>query len=238
MNARLRRRFEMAARVRDFLRAHATAGTGAQAKALARLEELLQRADTLTAQQRAGVVAQQSATGHRMQLRRALQGKLLRHLVAVGAVAAKHNAELAAQFRPPPHGASQQTLLTAARGMVQQATAQKDLLVSVGMSEQLVDDLSQALAAFEQTLEASRAGRRDHVGASADLQAVASEISDQVRLLDGLVRYQFGGNAELMGAWASARNVPGPFRSHGETPAGEAQPQAPEPGSDAVQPAA
>jgi hypothetical protein len=26
-------------------------------------------------------------------------------------------------------------------------------------------------------------------------------------LLDGLVRYQFGENAELMGAWASARNV-------------------------------
>jgi len=34
-----------------------------------------------------------------------------------------------------------------------------------------------------------------------------------VRLLDGLVRYRFGDNAELMGAWASARNVEGPFRA-------------------------
>jgi hypothetical protein len=35
-------------------------------------------------------------------------------------------------------------------------------------------------------------------------------------LLDGLVRYRFGDNAELMGAWASARNVLGPFRSKAE----------------------
>ena len=34
-----------------------------------------------------------------------------------------------------------------------------------------------------------------------------------MRLLDGLVRYRFGDNVELMGAWASARDVEGPFRS-------------------------
>jgi len=36
---------------------------------------------------------------------------------------------------------------------------------------------------------------------------VAAEIVEQVRLLDGLVRYRFGNNAALMGAWASAWNV-------------------------------
>jgi len=43
-------------------------------------------------------------------------------------------------------------------------------------------------------------------------------------LLDGLVRYRFGENAELMGAWASARNVEGPFRSKAEPPAGSVTP--------------
>jgi len=38
-------------------------------------------------------------------------------------------------------------------------------------------------------------------------------------LLDGLVRYRFGDNAELMGAWASARNVGGPVRSKTEAEA-------------------
>ena len=50
------------------------------------------------------------------------------------------------------------------------------------------------------------------MGASADLVAVAADIAEQVRLLDGLVRHRFGDNAEPMGAWASARNVLGPFK--------------------------
>lgn len=232
MNATLRRRLERAIRVRDFIRAHRTDGAG-EATALTGLEELIQRADVLAAQQRAGVVATRAATMQREELRHVLQSTLLMYLAAVGAVAAKGNTELAPQFHLPPQGASNQAFLTAVRGMLQQATAQKDLLVSRGMSAQLVDDLTATLTKFEQTLEATRAGRRDHVGASADLESVLSEITEQVRLLDGLVRYRFGDNAELMGAWASARNVLGPFRSQvekGETPAAA--------GPDAVAPAA
>jgi hypothetical protein len=218
MNATLRRRLERAVRVRDFIRAHRTDGAG-EATALTRLEELIQRADVLAAQQRAGRVATRAASMQRAELRHVLQSKLLIYLAAVGAVAAKGNTELAPQFHLPPSGTSNQAFVTAARGMLQQATAQKDLLVSRGMSPQLVDDLTATLAKFEQTLEATRAGRRDHVGASADLESVLSEITGQVRLLDGLVRYRFSDNAELMGAWASVRDVLGPFRSKSEPPA-------------------
>ena len=62
--------------------------------------------------------------------------------------------------------------------------------------------------------------QREHFEASADLEAVAAEIAEQVRVLDGLVRYRFGDNAELMGAWASAPNVLGPFKPKGESGAG------------------
>ena len=58
------------------------------------------------------------------------------------------------------------------------------------------------------------------VHASADLEAITAEIGEQVRLLDGLVRYRFGDNAELMGAWGSARNVVGPVRSSAEPEGG------------------
>ena len=34
-------------------------------------------------------------------------------------------------------------------------------------------------------------------------------------MLDKVVRYRFGDNAELMGAWESARNVAGSFQSPG-----------------------
>jgi len=225
MLAVLRRRLEMAVRVRDFLLAHRAEGIqGAEAAGLARLEELIARAEVLAGQQRAGVLARRGSTEQRAEVRRALQSQLLRYLSAVGRVAARQNTELGAQFRLPATRATNQAFLTLARGMLTKATEQKDLLVSRGMSEQLLGDLAAALTAFEQTLEATRAARREHVGASADLDAVFSEISQQVRLLDGLVRYRFGDNAELMGAWASARNVEGPFRSKAEPAAGSVTP--------------
>ena len=44
-------------------------------------------------------------------------------------------------------------------------------------------------------------------------------------MLDGLVRYRFGENAELMGAWASPRSVGGPVRSKAEPEAGAGEEQ-------------
>lgn len=225
MDARLRRRLEMAVRAREFLRAHRTDGVAEQA-ALARLEELVQRAEALAAQQRAGIVATRAATEMRAEVRRALRSKLLLYLSAVGGVAASENTELAAQFRLPRVGPNQ-AFVTMARGMLEKATAHKELLVQRGMSDQLLTDIAAAIEEFEQTLEATRAGRREHVGASADLRAVMAEVSEQVKVLDAIVRYRFGDNAELMGAWASAHNVAGPFRSRtepaggGETPGTE-----------------
>ena len=221
MRATLRRRLERAVRVRDFLRAHKT--EGAEAVALTRLEDLVTRVETLTAQQVAGLVARQGSVDQRKQVRAELHGKLLRYLAGVGAVAAKENAQLAAQFRLPKERTANLTLVTLARGMLEKAIEHKDLLAKRGLSESVLTDITAALEEFEQTLEASRAARREHVGASGDLKMVLSEISEQVRLLDGLVRYRFGDDAELMTAWASARNVLGPFRSRGEAAAGGGQ---------------
>jgi hypothetical protein len=215
MNATLRRQIERAMRVRDFLRAHKTEGV-AEAAGVTRLEELLTRAEVLAGQQMSGLIAARAATAQRERVRDALNAKLLRFLAGVAAVARKESAELAAQFRLPQHRVPNQALVTMARGMLEHATAQKDLLLARGMSETLLAEIAAAVAEFETKREATRTGRRDHVGASADLDAIASEIGEQVRLLDGLVRYRFGDNAELMGAWASARNVVGPFRSHAE----------------------
>ncbi|HUK22774.1 MAG TPA: hypothetical protein VLV45_14625 [Gemmatimonadales bacterium] len=211
MNATLRRRFEMAVRVRDFLRAHPIDGA-AEGAALADLEALIERADTLASQQRAGVVASRAATEQRLKVRGALHADLLRYLAGVGIVAARENAELGAQFRLPELRSSHQAFLTMVHGMLEKATAVKDLLVKRGMSATLLDDLAAAVAEYEKTLEATRAAHRDHVGAGGDLREVAAQISEQVKLLDGLVHYRFGKNAELMTAWAAVKNVLGPFK--------------------------
>jgi hypothetical protein len=61
VNAIVRRRLEMAARVRDFLRTHKLDGVG-EGLGLAKLEELLTRAEVLANQQRSGLVATRAAT--------------------------------------------------------------------------------------------------------------------------------------------------------------------------------
>ena len=212
MRTDLRRRLEMAVRVRDFFRTHQMDGATRDG-AVARLEQLVQRAELLATKQRDGVITTRGTAQQRATVRRILQSKLLRYLSAVGAAAARENPELAAQFRLPRPSGSNQAFLTWARGMLDKATANRDALIGRWMSAKLLDDLATALTEFEQTLEATRAARLDHVGATADLEAVLSEISEQVRVLDGLVRYRFGDDEELMGAWASAHNVVGPSKS-------------------------
>ncbi len=196
MNAQLRRRLEMAARARDFLRAHQMEGVG-QDLGLTKLEQLLEHAENLATQQRVGVAVERSAVKQRQELRRVLQPRILGYLSAVGAVVGTQNAELAEQFRMPPPNTTHQGLLTMSRAILERATAQKELLVKLGMSEQVLDELTTALGQYEDTLQATSAGRREHVG----------DISKQLRLLDKVVRYRFGDNAELMGAWESARNA-------------------------------
>jgi len=43
----------------------------------------------------------------------------------------------------------------------------QDVLVKRGMAEQRLGDLALALGEFEQTIEATRVGKREHIGASA-----------------------------------------------------------------------
>jgi hypothetical protein len=213
----LRRRLEMAERVRDFLRAHQTDGVG-EGLGLAKLEQLLQRAEALAEQQKLGMAMTRSATKHRREVRKALLRKILRYVRVVGAVAAKQKGELGNRFPLPNENTSQKDLVASGRATLDTATAQKDVLVGLGMAPQVLDMLTAALDEFEQTLAATREGRREHAGASAELQTIGAEISEQVRLLDGVVQFRFGDNPELMGAWASARNVLGPFKPKTETP--------------------
>jgi len=47
---------------------------------------------------------------------------------------------------------------------------------------------------------------------------VTSEVGDLVRLLDGLNRYRFRDQPELLAAWQSVIDVLGPFRPKGSEP--------------------
>lgn len=174
MNTMVRRKLEMAARVREFSRTHPSADPSYEL-VLGRLEERLARAEATAARQHEGLAAARAARLRRSELRRVVHSQLLRYLVAVGSVAGKSNAELGEKLKLPQGNAPHRTFLTAVKGLLTTAQGQRQLLVSEGMSATLLEDLARMVGEFETATEAARSGRREHIGARADLELVSAE---------------------------------------------------------------
>src|SRR5690349_19460775 len=82
MNTAVRRKLDMAARVREFVRAHAATEPG-YTPVVTRLDELLGQAEAILARQHQGIVAARGATAQRGDLRRTIHSQLVHYLVAV-----------------------------------------------------------------------------------------------------------------------------------------------------------
>jgi hypothetical protein len=207
MKALTRRKLEMGERALEFSRTHPDASPG-YAAALARLEERLVRGEQLAAQQREGILRVRTATAAKRDLRRAVKRSHIRHLARVADVAAKEAPDLAPEkFRLPRASNPYLAFRTAVRGMAAEAEARKELLVKHGLSETVLGALTKALDEFDAAAEQGAQGRLAHVGASADLDAVADEVVQIVHVMDGLNRYRFEKQPELLAAWESASNV-------------------------------
>lgn len=227
MEAKSRRKIEMGSRALDFSRSHPDASPG-YAAAVARLEERLEHAEQVANQQREGLLEVRAATARKRELRRSMRQAHLSHLAQVAKVAARELPDLAQKFVFKPGTTTYLAFRTAARGMAAEAQNQKEALVKHGLVETVLENLTQALDQFDVALERGSAGRQAHVGASAELHAVADEIVQVVRVMDGLNRYRFMNDAELLAAWDSASNVLATPRSSADTkPApGEIRPAA------------
>jgi hypothetical protein len=114
---------------------------------------------------------------------------------------------MVAEFDLPAGNETTEVFRAFAHRMLDHGQARKELLVKHGLTDTLLDDFTAALAEFDEAVDASSEGRREQVGARAELRAVSDELIVLVDLLDGLNRYRFSGNAELQAAWASARKV-------------------------------
>ena len=165
----------MGTRALDFSRAHPDASPG-YAAAVTRLEALLARADQVAGQQREGQLEVRAATARKKELKRSMQQAHLSHLAQVAKVAAREVPELAQKLVLRPRTRTYLAFRTAARGMAAEAQSQKEVLVKHGLVETVLDNLVQALDQFDAAVESGAEGRRAHVGASAELTAVADEV--------------------------------------------------------------
>jgi hypothetical protein len=224
MDTEVRRKLDMAARVREFTRARAATEPG-YVPVLDQLDQLLTRADAILARQYQGRVAATGARAHRIELRRMLHAQLVHYLVAVGALASRDRADVAARFKLPSTNATNAAFVTAVESLLAAGTEQKDLLVQAGMSPTLLDELQKMLDEFQTASEAARTARREHIGARADLAVITAALVEQVGLVDGLTRYRFGNDPEMMAEWRAARQRLGAPRP----PAPPSTPPAPAP---------
>src|ERR1043166_9660664 len=208
METGVRRKLDMFARVREFVRARSSTEPG-YTPALGQFEESLTRAEAIASRQQEGRTAERAARAQRKELRRVLHFQVIHYLVAVGSLAAKDRIELAERFKLPDSGMTNSAFLAAVKALVAVAVSEKELLVQAGMMPTLLDDLGRMVSEFETALEEIRTGRREHIGARADLDVITAELMDRVSVLDGITRYRFGDQPEVMAEWNAAKRVPG-----------------------------
>jgi hypothetical protein len=206
MERRIRRRKNMAVRVRDFSRANPSTDPAFVA-ALGRLDQGILKLTELENAQTGGFTSKHSATTRRRELRRRLREGLLRHLVTVGQDIALGHPEIRDVFRLPEHNITTGAFQSQARKLLEEGVARKDLLLEHGLSPQLLDDLKVAVDEFDASVAASNDGLLGHVMARAALKRVSDEIMQLVEIMDGINRYRFVGQPELMAAWESAKHV-------------------------------
>jgi hypothetical protein len=205
MDRRIRRKKNMAVKVRDFSRANPSTNPAFVA-AVGRLDEGILKLTELENTQAGGFTSKHSATVRRRGLRRRVRDGLLRHLVSVAQDGAAKHPELDG-FRLPEHNITTGAFQVQARKLLDQGVARKDLLLECGLSPELLDDLKAMLDQFDASVAATNDGLLGHVMASAALKLVSDEIMQIVAIMDGINRYRFEGQPELMAAWESAKHV-------------------------------
>jgi hypothetical protein len=205
MHIDIRRKLEMAGRVRDFCRTH-PGHTPGHAAAIQRLEQLLARAEALAQQQVAGRLAVSSAVMNKEEYRQEIHDTI-GLLAMLALVAAQEEPGLAGGITRPRPKLSHRAYLTRARVVANTFATHRALLTRYGMTDDLLTHLFAALDGFEQALREKNAGRAAHVGARADLEAVTADIMLMIGRLDALNQFYYRNNAEALAAWRSARDV-------------------------------
>jgi hypothetical protein len=186
------------------------------------LKENRARAEMLATQQRAGQLDAKAATSRRSKLRARIHHHMLVPLAKVASSAAAEEPEVDKLFRLPRLNSRTLVWRAAARGMVAEADARKELFLRHGMTDALLTELVSALAEFDGTTDRGNTGRGVHVGATAELSEVIREGMRKVDVFDGLNLYRFRDQPEKLAHWESVKNVPTPSTGKEAPPAGEA----------------
>ena len=125
------------------------------------------------------------------------------------------------KFAIPAQKLSNARFQAVARKMLEQGQAEQELLVKHGLTGTLLNDLAAAVAELDASVSETLEGKQGHVLASRELRAVSEEVMLLVGMMDGVNRYRFQRDTQLLEAWDSAKHVVvGPQTMRAEAPSG------------------
>src|SRR4051794_28761701 len=214
MDSRTRRIVELGKRVSSFFADHTDQVPG-DLPPLARLNEILAKVEQLMIQQSDGIKEVRSATAQKQEWRRKIRRNHLPQFGRIGEAAGVERPDLTKKLELPAEALPYLAFRSAVQGILAEAQNQMELLTRYGLVEPAPKSLADAVAKFDEAVERTERGRRAHVGARAEMAALADEILQKVRQLDGLARYRFASDVEAFAAWRSASNRFGPQRGSG-----------------------
>lgn len=207
MDDKIRRNLEMGLRVRDFGATHAAlypAGSRG-AELLDALGPLLDRLDTLAAEQASGVTNAREAT----KAKAAARAKLKKSLTAIQLTAEGLKVKMpgVADIFRLPNKITDQSLLASARAFAKDALPRQAEFITLKMPASFIADLEANIAHFETTATESRTAKEARIAATAEMVAVMQEVLDIIEELRAYTRNALSGNEGLLNAWQAASRV-------------------------------
>ena len=125
-----------------------------------------------------------------------------------------------------------------ARTLLDKGVAQRELLLQHGLGETLLDDLRQAVNELDASEEETVASMQRHILARSELRRLSVQVMQLIGILDGINRYRFAREPQLLAAWDRAKHVVGGSQVEGSASTPELPPASTGPGAGEVKPAA
>lgn len=217
MRSGVGRLLDMAERVLYFLGENTLGEPGHQA-AKALFEARLGVVKELVARSADGRLTAKAAREGRRNVRDTVEQRHLRHLVTVAEEAKKTDPDRFGLFRMPDPKVRLASFGSALRSMVTAARESEGVLKALGLGETVLADLEEAVAKFDEHSRVASVERSKHTAATKAIGNAAADLVDAIDLLDGIYRYRFGDQPELLARWKNVRDVANRRRSKPVTP--------------------
>ncbi len=199
------RLFDMILRVLVFLRANPI-DTPAFTANLALLEADAARLQELADMERSGHIEASAAVIGKKERKADILDDLS-FLGRVAGIATREVPEMPVRLTIPKPNSGAQKLITGARGAVTQARAQQELLIKYGMTTGFLDGLTVSIDQYEKAVNSKSSGVNMHIGASAEMESVASEAARIVKVIDASLRRRLRHDPQKRAAWKAARTI-------------------------------